>query len=411
MTPLEFLRDAPVRALLERAARCAGAPLSLHFVERNQESPKTAAWGGCAACQYVAGLLGGKRACRQSRLTAASTALRQQRPVPFLCHMGFACVAAPVLPGQGFVLTFGPYCPAGDESKSLEFDALNGLAALTEESAAHFPTTLDDIHRAPANCVPAVAEWTVEALRELWHRAGETAAAPETEATEAPSPAKVRKRRAPAAPQGAADIALALAGGNLAHARGLLHCAVQEAQTHSRIRIGVRRGRLLAVVSAAIEAAEAAGLSTGPVWNAFPVFVGQVSGARGDRELTDAGMALLGLLSVQQESAATGFAEFNRAVISRLGENITLDEVARQLGQTPSAITHRLQRKFGMSFSEYVGRLRVDKAKELLRRTRLSVGEIGRRVGVNDQSNFGKLFARLEGRTPGEYREQLKRKS
>ncbi|MBI2432192.1 MAG: PocR ligand-binding domain-containing protein, partial [Candidatus Hydrogenedentes bacterium] len=95
MTPLAFFRGAEVRRLLERAAEAAGMPLSLHYVEHGEEGPKMAAWGGCATCAYVAGLPEGKRACRESRLAASLDALAQGRGLPFLCHMGFACVAAP----------------------------------------------------------------------------------------------------------------------------------------------------------------------------------------------------------------------------------------------------------------------------------------------------------------------------
>ena len=87
-----------------------------------------------------------------------------------------------------------------------------------------------------------------------------------------------------------------------------------------------------------------------------------------------------------------------------------MKDVATKLGQTPSAITHRLQRKFGMSFSEYFGRMRVEQAKELLRRTRLSVLEIATRVGVNDPSNLGKLFRKFENVSPIAYRQRYANK-
>jgi len=66
-----------------------------------------------------------------------------------------------------------------------------------------------------------------------------------------------------------------------------------------------------------------------------------------------------------------------------------------------------LRRKFGMSFSEYVNRLRIDRAKDLLRRTQLNATQIAQRLGISDQSNFGKLFKRFEGITPLEYRERF----
>ena len=97
----------------------------------------------------------------------------------------------------------------------------------------------------------------------------------------------------------------------------------------------------------------------------------------------------------------------NNALLPRLGGAVTLNEIAAELGEPPSTITRRLQRKFGMSFSEYAGKQRVDRAKRLLRTTRLGIGEVSRRVGINDSSNFAKLFRRFEGCSPQTYRERF----
>jgi two-component system response regulator YesN len=92
-----------------------------------------------------------------------------------------------------------------------------------------------------------------------------------------------------------------------------------------------------------------------------------------------------------------------------LAEGIPLQEMAKLLGQSPSAISHRLERKFGMSYSDYLARLRMEEAKRLLRHTKLSATAIGPRVGIRDQSNFTKTFKRFIGMTPAEYREQHRR--
>ncbi len=63
-----------------------------------------------------------------------------------------------------------------------------------------------------------------------------------------------------------------------------------------------------------------------------------------------------------------------------------------------------------MNYTEYVNRLRVKRAKELLRRTRCTASEAARRVGVCDQSYFSKLFVRFEGVTPTEYRARFSKK-
>ncbi|HPO15926.1 MAG TPA: helix-turn-helix transcriptional regulator [Candidatus Hydrogenedentes bacterium] len=411
MTSLEFVRDETVQAALERAAHAAGMPLSLHYVERNQEGPKIGGDGSCAACRYVADLHNGHRACRQSRLIAAAIAQRQERALPFICHMGFSCLTIQAIPGQNFMLTFGPYVPA-NEAQALEFDALQGLANLTGEKAEEFPVPLDDIHHAPASAVPALAQWTVDTLAMLWHQ---IAGVDETLPEEQPEPepqkeAWSRKRIFTSSGQPANAITTALAAGDLTQVRNQLRTALEETRTHARVRIGVRRARVLSLTTAVLEAAERAGMTTAPAWEIFPVFLTQLQDARNDHDVLEAGMRLLEQLSTGKTAASASYEELNKILSKHLTEGITLKDAARQLGELPSAITHRLQRKFGMSYSEYVARLRIDKAKDLLRHTKFNATEIGSKVGIDDQSNFGKTFLRLEGMTPIEYREQFKRK-
>ena len=91
----------------------------------------------------------------------------------------------------------------------------------------------------------------------------------------------------------------------------------------------------------------------------------------------------------------------------KLDSEITLQQVADILGETPSAISHRMKKLLGMHFSEYLGRVRIEEAKRLLRSTKLSATIIAQRVGIADQSNFGKLFKKYAGMTPIEYRKRI----
>jgi len=413
-TPLAFLRSREARQVLERAARSAGTPLSLHYVEHGEEGPVINSWGRCAACAYVNDNPEGLRRCRASRLTVAEHALRQKRPQPFLCHMRFACVTVPALPGESFTLTFGPYCPA-EAAHTLESDAREALAGIEAEPPAEFPAPLDDIHRAPAGAVHAVAEWTMERLAELWSAASSPAPA-SSEPEVAPLGDKQRRRLAPSEVNAypSAEIAAALAGGNQPEARRLMQGALAESGGRPRVQIAVRRARTVAVVAAALEAAEGAGLNTAEAWARFGAFVQSVQGARTDAALLDAATVVLGTVRRRanlRSAPKTSYAALNDVLNDRLVEGVTLEEAAKQMGETPSAISHRLRRQFGMSFSEYVGRLRMNKAKDLLRRTRLSVTEVARRVGVRDQSNFGKLFRKYEGLSPSDYRKRYGRPS
>lgn len=429
MSALQFLRSKPVIDLLKRAARSAGVPLALHYVERNQEGTKIYNNGKCLACRHVATLPNGNRACRQSRVTAASMALRQQRPMTFLCHMGFACISLPIPNCHGFLLTFGPYAPA-EEDRSLEHDALQGLQYLLEEDENlpledTFPVSLHDIHRAPTDCVPTIAEWTADALDELFKQAqreNET----EDEVTEAiaqdiRTPTPKRRHQHKPAPYAANDIAAALLGGNQPQARQLMKNNLAESQTTTRPKIPLRRARILAALAATLEAVEEAGIPIPSVWEDFPDCVQQLQEDNNDQQLLDTAMRLLGRIKrlatkqaqhtpdnkTHRTQPTASYAKLNTILQRRLTEHITLQEVAKLLGESPSAISHRLKRKFGLSYSEYLGRLRIDKAKEILRRTKLSATEVAHRVGFSDQSNFTKQFKKFEGDTPIDYRKKF----
>jgi len=437
MKPSAFFQKPETRRLLERAARGAAAPLAIHFRGGEDQELRIAGYGRCEACRYVQEISEGRAACREARFAAAQTAARLSTPVPFICRLGFACITASALPDPalGFILTLGPYCPI-EGAPVLENDAVEGLKSFSgAEPPDDFRGGLLDIHTVPASAISAIMEWTLEALALIWQDG--QASTPEPEAEPAKVPAR-RKRHTPLPdPYQAAPIAAALAGGKSGQARALIRAALSESRSSERGRIAVKRARVVAVVAAVLEAAERAGMNTASCWERLADLPGQVQQARTDLQLASAATAVLAPLKhktalgtpsptrsgdfpeiagqaalAPPASSATGedYAELSQIVIDRLVEGITLGEVAARLGQNPSAITHRLQRKFGMSYSEYVGRLRVDKAKELLRRTRLSVTEIARRVGIDDPSNFAKLFRKFEAMTPLEYQKRFQRK-
>ncbi|WP_420852203.1 helix-turn-helix domain-containing protein [Paenibacillus hamazuiensis] len=58
----------------------------------------------------------------------------------------------------------------------------------------------------------------------------------------------------------------------------------------------------------------------------------------------------------------------------------------------------------GEPFVDYLKRVRIEKSKELLARSDLKIGEIGKRVGYVNSYYFIKVFKETMGLTPGEYK-------
>lgn len=415
-----FFDEADVQRILRRARRASSVPLSLHSVRGGAEGENVDGWGGCDACTHILNLPWGRQACRRSREDAALDALRRGKPVPFLCHMGFSCVAVPALVEEdgGRVLTFGPFCPA-EVPEALARDALAGLHALERQPSEELPFDLGDIPLVDAESVPAVAEWLFESLQGLWQarkRAEdeEAGAAATVAENQPPRYGPKHPSRSLRDPYQGADIAAALGGGDQERARGLVKGLIADTTSAKRLTLPVKRARAIALASAVLEAAERAGLNTSGSWERFPDLQPAVREARNEGELGLAVMRVLGPIKRGSKDAASGaypFEALNRIVTEHLAAGITLNEAAEALGQTPTAITRRLQRKFGLSYSEYVGRIRVDLAKGLLRDTKLSINEVARRVGLTDAGNFSKLFRRHEGASPTQFRKLFGRRA
>lgn len=84
---------------------------------------------------------------------------------------------------------------------------------------------------------------------------------------------------------------------------------------------------------------------------------------------------------------------------------VSLEEVARRYGFTPSYLIKAFKRQVGESPLQYLIRLRMDEARRLLSAApELEIGEIGEIVGYADPHYFSRIFRNLNGVTPTEFR-------
>jgi len=83
---------------------------------------------------------------------------------------------------------------------------------------------------------------------------------------------------------------------------------------------------------------------------------------------------------------------------------LSVDKVADYIGKTPNYFSHLFKREFGISFKEYVTRLRIEKAKELIIHSNDLIYEISEQVGFSDHSYFTQVFKKIEGYAPTELR-------
>ncbi len=86
----------------------------------------------------------------------------------------------------------------------------------------------------------------------------------------------------------------------------------------------------------------------------------------------------------------------------------SLSTLAAQAGLEQRTFLRRFQRATGLTSTEYVQRLRVSKAQELLQFSTETVDSIAWQVGYGDPSAFRRIFLRVVGLTPNEFRRRFK---
>lgn len=91
-------------------------------------------------------------------------------------------------------------------------------------------------------------------------------------------------------------------------------------------------------------------------------------------------------------------------------EKLSLSELAKKSLYQPSYFSMMFRECYGMTITDYIQKKRIENACRLLRETDLSVDEIGRRIGYNDDVRFYRYFKKLCGSTPNAYRKsQIKK--
>lgn len=87
-----------------------------------------------------------------------------------------------------------------------------------------------------------------------------------------------------------------------------------------------------------------------------------------------------------------------------MSEACTIKEVSNHVHLNASYFSVLFKEETGVSFTDFLGSLRLAKAKMLLRDSELSLDDICEQIGIQSTSYFIKMFKRFEGVTPKQFR-------
>ncbi|KRB50689.1 transcriptional regulator [Rhizobium sp. Root708] len=124
-----------------------------------------------------------------------------------------------------------------------------------------------------------------------------------------------------------------------------------------------------------------------------------LAGGYGDLRILEKGMPT-GLTQKMERRA-------KELIDANIAGEVPLAQIARECGMSARHFVSAFKQTVGVAPHQWMVLRRCERAKDLLRSTSLTLGEIAHACGFADQSHFTRSFARLVFATPGAYRRSL----
>lgn len=342
----------------------------------------------CAKCQHP-------DACTDDRREAIAEALRWGEPCIRLCPGGFALWGLPVMVNAevtGGLLVAGAAMPGSTEDDAGRTPAAlrTACTALLELAIRHNLTNgaLLQIHRDTAleqrrrsEAIQIVKEQSYDSIRSLYLREE-------------------------------SNLLAAIRGGDRSKAREIINRVLIGIYNLAGTRRELLKSFMLELVVMMSRAAVEAGGDPARILGVDYESIAAL-GSTDDEE----GLChwLTGMLERIMDAIHDNRKYPNTVMLSRAmkhmekhsGEDLSRDDVAKIACLSPAHFSRLVRQKTGHTFSDLLNQMRVSRACVLLRQTDKSLVQIAIECGFRDQSYFTKVFRRIAGKTPREFRTRL----
>lgn len=94
-------------------------------------------------------------------------------------------------------------------------------------------------------------------------------------------------------------------------------------------------------------------------------------------------------------------------IVVHVDEKLSLESVAEGVYLNPSYVSHIFKKITGMNFTDYMAEVKVDRAKVLLRDSRMKIYDVASTIGYSDAEYFAKIFKKKTGYSPTAYQKKL----
>jgi AraC-like DNA-binding protein len=109
----------------------------------------------------------------------------------------------------------------------------------------------------------------------------------------------------------------------------------------------------------------------------------------------------------QQNAEPPTITRAKEFIAEHQGEDISLGQVAKAVNTSTFYFCKMFKKATGLNFTNYLSRIRIERAKNLLLNPNLRVSEIAFEVGFQSLTHFNRVFKKIIGQSPTEYRAKL----
>ncbi|MDR6120468.1 two-component system response regulator YesN [Bacillus sp. SLBN-46] len=110
------------------------------------------------------------------------------------------------------------------------------------------------------------------------------------------------------------------------------------------------------------------------------------------------------LFAIDEHSENFNMKKLMEYIMDHYAEQLTLTEVAKHFHFNPSYLSNYFSTHNNEGFIEYLNKIRIEEATKLLIKNTESISEISGMVGYSDHSYFCKVFKKIKGVSPSQYR-------
>lgn len=113
------------------------------------------------------------------------------------------------------------------------------------------------------------------------------------------------------------------------------------------------------------------------------------------------------IVSGRQKKVNSIIEKADQYILEHYAEDISLDDVAKEVNLSSYYFSRFYKEEAGINFSDKLVNVRIDKAKELLKREDLSIKDVCFMVGYMEPNYFSKIFKKVTGCTASEYKKMF----